>query len=267
MGASRDLEADRVLALRISHLRKAYSSNGVTMTVLSQVSFEVEEGAFVTLLGPSGCGKTTLLKICASLVRASDGIVDWMGTGRPAPPGSYGMVFQTPALLPWRTVLANVLLPAQVLHMDLRDARARAQSFLRLVGLEGTERMHPGQLSGGMQQRAGIARALIHDPKILFMDEPFGALDAITRDNLNLELQRLTSHQAMTVLFVTHSIQEAVFLSDKVIVLSGRPGPIVGEVRIAAPRPRTLEGLAGPDSQAIQGELRRMLEAVGPQPP
>jgi NitT/TauT family transport system ATP-binding protein len=206
---------------------------------LVNIALSVEQGEFVSLVGPSGCGKTTLLKLCAGLLTPSAGIIEHEGRPGAARPGSYGIVFQTPALLPWRTISDNVILPLQVLRRKKHSDEARAESLLEMVGLGGLRSRYPSELSGGMQQRVSLARALIHDPDLLFMDEPFGALDAITRETLDNELQGIHQAQRKTVVFVTHNIQEAAYLSDRVVVMSANPGRIAAEVPVHIPRPRS----------------------------
>ncbi len=210
---------------------------------LQDINLEVDEGQFISLIGPSGCGKSTLLRVLADLITPTG------GTARinDHPPRTarlnreVGFVFQDAALLEWRRVLANVALPLELQGVPRAERQARARELIELVGLKGFERSYPRQLSGGMRQRAAIARAMSTSPKVMLMDEPFGALDQITRDRLNLELLELSQRQRMTVLFVTHSIREAVLLSDRVAVMSARPGRIIKLLEIDLPRPRTLE--------------------------
>lgn len=217
------------------------SRNGEPVLALSGVDVAIERGSFVTLLGPSGCGKSTLLRLIGGLTPRTSGDVRIAGRPITRPSGEIGMVFQAPLLLPWRTVLENATIAADLGRMSAREARERAEHYLELVGLHGFERKYPGELSGGMQQRVGIARALVHDPDVLLMDEPFAALDAMTRDRLQLELQTLWRASGKTIVFVTHSIQEAVFLADRIIVLAARPGRVVDDISVDLPRPRTLD--------------------------
>jgi NitT/TauT family transport system ATP-binding protein len=205
---------------------------------IKDLSFGVAEGEFLSILGPSGAGKTTLLKIVAGLVPPSKGAVWVQGTPVDGPIQDFGMVFQNPVLLPWRTALQNVMLPIELLHSDRKDSRTKARELLALVGLDGFEDRRPHELSGGMQQRVALCRALIHDPAILLMDEPFGSLDELTRESLNDYLLRLWEAARKTVMFVTHSVSEAVYLSDRVAVLTPRPARLAGMVRIDLPRPR-----------------------------
>ncbi|MDG6999579.1 MAG: ABC transporter ATP-binding protein, partial [Nitrososphaerota archaeon] len=204
-------------------LSKTYSSRSrAKLVALDNVSFEVNEGDFLSIVGPSGCGKSTLLKMIAGLVEPTKGEIYVFQNQVQEPISDVGFVFQSSLLMPWRTVLDNVLLPIELLHKDKKHFVDRAQELISLVGLAGFEKRYPRELSGGMQQRVAIARALIHNPSLLLMDEPFGALDEMTRDQMGIELLRITEKMGKTVLFVTHSIPEAVLLSDRVLVLSQR---------------------------------------------
>jgi NitT/TauT family transport system ATP-binding protein len=228
--------------ISISQLNKTYATReGSPILALSNVNLEIERGEFVTVVGPSGCGKTTLLKILAGILQKSTGRI--MVDGKPidGPSRQVGVVFQEPLLLPWRTILENVLVPAEIQKLDPGKARASAQALLKLVGLAGFEDKYPRELSGGMQQRVGIARALVHDPDFLLMDEPFGALDAMTREQMNLELLDIWAAKRKTVLLITHSISEAVFLGDRIVVMSPRPGRISEIIDVDLPRPRNLD--------------------------
>jgi NitT/TauT family transport system ATP-binding protein len=220
-----------------------YPAREHTVTALASVSLSIAEGEFISLIGPSGCGKTTLLRVIADLEQISSGVVrvNGMSAREARLARAYGYVFQAPALFPWRTVLANVCLPLEIHGTDAAKARATALDHLARVGLQGFESKYPWQLSGGMQQRVSIARALGFEPKLLMMDEPFGALDEITRDRLNLELLRLWERERRTVVFVTHSIPEAVFLSSRIVVMSPRPGRIVDVIESGLPADRTLD--------------------------
>jgi len=227
--------------INIKNLEKRYTSlTGNVTTALSDVTLDVREGEFVTVVGPSGCGKSTLLRIIAGLLPYEKGTVTVRGQEVKNPVDGIGMVFQTPALLPWRKVLQNVLLPIEIMKEDEKKYRKKALELLELAGLKGFEDRYPFELSGGMQQRVSICRALIHDPPILLMDEPFGALDAMTRDEMNLELLRIWDEKRKTVVFVTHSIPEAVFLADRVAVMSCTPGTVISEEDIDIGRPRDL---------------------------
>jgi NitT/TauT family transport system ATP-binding protein len=219
------------------------SRRGEPVTALQDVSFDIAEGEFVALLGPSGCGKTTLLKILNGTLARTHGRVLMRKTPLDAPRADIGRVFQAPVLLPWRNVLDNILLPVELGTAGLERARyeEKARDYLRLVGLEGFDRHYPRELSGGMQQRVAIGRALIRDPAMLLMDEPFGALDAMTRDMMNLELLRIWQASRKTIVLVTHSIAEAVFLADRVFVMTPRPGRLSEIIPIDLPRPRRLE--------------------------
>ena len=218
-----------------------YGSKGSKVLAVKDVSFSISEREFVSIVGPSGCGKSTLLKAIAGLILPTKGKIYINGRLVTGPQPGIGMAFQNPNLLPWRTALKNVLLPIEILGKDIKEYTQRAIELFRLVGLEGFENKYPWELSGGMQQRVSLIRALIHDPQILLLDEPFGALDALTREELNMVLQRLWMSERKTVVFVTHDIPEAVLLSDRVIVLSARPGRVVHEEIIDLPRPRTLD--------------------------
>jgi len=227
--------------IHLAGVRKVYRSRGGEFLAVSEATFDVEAGELVSLVGPSGCGKTTLLKILAGLHPHDSGALRIGSPAQPFDPGrDVGMVFQQPLLLKWRRVLDNVLLPADILHLPLAESRARARDLLALVGLAGFEDKYPYELSGGMQQRAAIARALIHDPKLILMDEPFGALDALTREKMNLELLRIWSEARKTIVFVTHDITEAVFLGTRVIVLTAGPARMADNFRVELPHPRAL---------------------------
>jgi len=248
-------------AITARGLGKAYATNaGEPIQALTQVNFEVGVGEFVSIVGPSGCGKTTVMRILAGLVDGYTGSVSVGDRVVRGPTSEIGVVFQDANLMPWRTILANVMLPGQVLRLDKRACEARARELLALVGLIGFEAKLPGELSGGMRQRAAIARALLHDPRILLMDEPFGALDAMTRDNMNVELARIAAEAGKTVFLITHSIAESVFLSDRVLVMSSRPGRIIETIPIDLPRPRSLDVVADPIFAATVLRIRRLLE-------
>jgi len=234
------------------------------LNALRPVSFRVEAGEFVSILGPSGSGKSTLLRIIGGLIRPTGGRVWFDGGAIDGPNPEIGFVFQKTNLLPWRTVVENVLLPLEIKRATVdQSARDHALDLLDLVGLTGFADAYPRQLSGGMSQRVILARTLIQHPRLLLMDEPFGALDALTRERLNLELQRIVGLQAQTVLMVTHSIQEAVFLSDRVLILSERPGHIKAQIPIHLPRPRRLEMLGDPDFGHLATQVRREIGGLG----
>jgi NitT/TauT family transport system ATP-binding protein len=228
--------------IHLSGVKKVYRTGKAEFLAVSQVTFDVAAGELVALVGPSGCGKTTLLKILAGLHPIDSGEVRLGSATQPFDPSrDIGMVFQQPLLLKWRRVIDNVLLPAEILGLPIAESRERANHLLALVGLQGSEDKYPYQLSGGMQQRAAIARALIHDPKLILMDEPFGALDALTREKMNLELLRIWEQARKTIVFVTHGISEAVFLGTRVVVLSAGPARMADNFLVDLPHPRTLD--------------------------
>ena len=242
--------------IRIDGLSKTFGTGGDGVLALDDISCSIRQGSFVTIVGPSGCGKSTLLRILAGLLDYEVGSVRLDGQPIRGTRRDVGVVFQSSILLPWRTILDNVLLPAEVLGLDKRRARERAMHLLQMVRLEGFEHKLPRQLSGGMQQRASIARALLHDPKILLMDEPFGALDAMTRERMNLELQRIWMESGKTVVLITHSIPEAVFLGDQVFVMSPRPGRLERVIAIDIARPRTMAAMSEPTFARAAAEIR-----------
>jgi NitT/TauT family transport system ATP-binding protein len=211
-----------------------------TVAALEEITLDVAENEFVTLVGRSGCGKSTLLRIVAGLLRPTCGSVAVDGVQVTGPRRDIGFVFQQPALLPWRNVFDNVLLPVEIQRLDRRQYARRAHDLLELVGLESFAKRSPWELSGGMQQRVALCRALVADPAILLMDEPFAALDALTREDLSLELQRIWDEYRKTIVFVTHSIEEAVLLADRVVVMTPRPGRIARVLTVDLPRPRSL---------------------------
>ena len=239
-----------------------YPAKEHTVTALANVSLNISEGEFISLIGPSGCGKTTLLRVIADLEQVSAGVVrvNGMSSRDARMARAYGYVFQAPALFPWRTVLANVCLPLEINGTPKDRARATAMQQLERVGLNGFEGKYPWQLSGGMQQRVSIARALGFEPKLLMMDEPFGALDEITRDRLNEQLLRLWEREKRTVVFVTHSIPEAVFLSSRIVVMSPRPGRIVDVIESGLPADRTLDIRDTPEFTRIAHRVRVALQ-------
>jgi len=227
--------------IQIEHVSKVFGANGDRMVVLRDVECHVRDGEFVSVLGESGCGKTTLLRLVAGLLAPTAGHILVDGIPVTAPRREMGFVFQQPVLLDWRTVLDNVLLPVEILRLDRAAHAAGARDLLALMGLQDFASHRPPQLSGGMQQRVAIARALILKPTLLLMDEPFGALDAITREQMNLELLNIWSLTGTTALFVTHDIGEAVFLSERIVLLSSRPGTVQEIFPVNLPRPRLLE--------------------------
>jgi NitT/TauT family transport system ATP-binding protein len=232
------LTADGGAYVSVAGVGKVFETKQGTLEALAQVSFAVAEGEFVAILGPSGCGKSTLLMMCGGLERASAGRIAIAGAEVTAPRDSIGIMFQDPTLLPWMTVLDNVLFPIRILRRPLDRYRERARALLDMAGLAGFERSKPHQLSGGMRQRVAICRALVYDPAILLMDEPFSALDALTRDEMNVALLDIWERNRKTALFVTHSIREAVLLADRVLVMSRRPGTIIEDLPIPFARPR-----------------------------
>jgi NitT/TauT family transport system ATP-binding protein len=226
--------------VRLSKVSKTFLSEGGPLEVLRNINIDVAGRQFISILGPSGCGKSTLLMMLAGLEPISSGCIEIAGQPVRTPRRDVGIIFQDPTLLPWKTALENVLFPIEIYGWPFDKYRARAEALLDLVGLAEARERRPRQLSGGMRQRVAICRALIHEPKLLLMDEPFSALDAITRDELNVTLLDIWERHHQTALFVTHSIREAVFLSDRVIVLGRRPGQVVTDVAIPFERPRDL---------------------------
>ena len=250
---------DKKPLLSVRNLKKTYTTRDGELEALGDVSFDIFSREFVSIVGPSGCGKTTLLKIIAGLIPKSGGKIE-VDKAQFDPSREVGFVFQKSLLLHWRKVLDNILLPIEILKMDKKIYRKRALELLELVGLKGFENSYPNELSGGMQQRVSIARALIHDPKLILMDEPFGALDAITRERMNIELLRIWTESKKTVLFITHGINEAIFLSDRIIVLSDRPSRMVNSLNINLPRPRVQEIRTSPDFGTYALEIYKGLE-------
>ena len=249
--------------IAVRRLTKRFGGGAAPVTALSNIEFAIREGELVVVVGPSGCGKSTLLRILAGLMAQSEGEAFLHGTPIEGPRRDIGVVFQSPVLFPWRTVLGNALLPVDVQRLGRERLKARAMELLSLVGLEGFEHRFPWELSGGMQQRVALVRALIHDPALLLMDEPFGALDAMTRETMNIELQRIWMERQKTVLFITHSIGEAVYLADRVLVMTPRPGRIMDELRIDLPRPRGLEVMNTPEFGTYVKRIRTALNATG----
>jgi len=249
--------------LRLQGLSKVYATRDGPVRALDQVSMSERRGQFVSIVGPSGCGKSTLLMIAAGLMSPSSGLVAIDGSAVTRPRTDIGIVFQSPVLLEWRTALGNVMLQAEAKKLERGPAERRARALLAAVGLAGFEDKYPHELSGGMRQRVSLCRALIHDPPQLLMDEPFGALDALTRDQLVLDLQRICNERRMTVLFITHSVPEAVFLSDQVIVMTPRPGRIDRVIDIDLPRPRTLALRETPEFAHYNREILDLFLARG----
>jgi NitT/TauT family transport system ATP-binding protein len=253
--------AAKPCVLALQGVAKTYSVPGRKEVVaLSPTTLEVGDGEFVSFVGPSGCGKTTLLNLVSGLIMPSAGRIEFNGRPTRGPTGEMSLVFQRPVLLPWRRILANVMLPVEVMGLRPRgEYETRARALLDLVGLAGFEDAYPRELSGGMQQRAAIARALVYDTRVLLMDEPFAALDAMTREELNLELMRIWELTGRTVLFVTHNIAEAVLLSDRVVVMTPRPGQVREVLTVDIPRPRTLETMGERRFVEIASHIRGML--------
>jgi NitT/TauT family transport system ATP-binding protein len=247
--------------IAIRGLNKTYRARGrEEVCAIADITCEVARGEFVALVGPSGCGKTTLLRVLAGLLPPTRGTILFEGQPFAGPRRDFGIVFQNPVLPAWRSVLDNVLLPIDILRRDRRAHRPRALQLLKLVNLDGFQDRYPFELSGGMQQRVALCRALIHDPAVLLMDEPFGALDAMTREEMNDELLRIWEETRKTVLFITHSISEAVYLADRVVVLSPRPARIKAELPVPLPRPRRMGMRFGHE---FAGLVVRIREALG----
>jgi NitT/TauT family transport system ATP-binding protein len=249
--------------LEFRNLTKVYATDDGPVRALDQISLAQRQGEFLSILGPSGCGKSTLMMIAAGLLAASNGLVVVRGQRVVAPRTDVGIIFQSPVLLEWRTALGNIMLQAEARRLDRKAAERRARELLAAVGLAGFEGKYPDELSGGMRQRVSLCRALIHNPPQLLMDEPFGALDALTRDQLVLDLQRLWNETRMTVLFITHSVAEAVFLSDRVIVMTPRPGRVDRVIEIDLPRPRTLAMRESPEFNGYNRQILDLLLARG----
>ena len=245
--------------IRIDGVSKTYRGVDGPIESLKPLTFDIGDGEFMAVVGPSGCGKSTLLKLIAGLLSASAGQI-WL-EGKPVngPPDNVGIVFQSPVLLAWRNVLDNILLQIEMRRLSRAEYLPKALALLEMTGLAGFAAKYPWELSGGMQQRASICRAQLHDPDVLFMDEPFGALDAMTREKMNLELQRIWYETKKTVLLITHSIPEAVFLADRILVMSERPGSIAAIYDVDLPRPRSLAVMGDPEfvklTQAIRGHF------------
>lgn len=248
--------------IEVEGLTRRFKSKRSETVALHNVSLSVNEGEFVTIAGPSGCGKSTMLKIIAGLVPASDGSVSIMGKPVQGPQKQIGFAFQRSALLEWRGVRKNILLQAEMRGMDRKHASARADELIELTGLKGFERALPHELSGGMQQRVALCRALLHEPRILLMDEPFGALDALTREQMNVEMNRIWRETGTTILLVTHSVAEAVYLGNRIVVMSRRPGQIIETLEPGLPAEREYgPTMADPRFAAASERVRELLGA------
>jgi NitT/TauT family transport system ATP-binding protein len=246
-------------ALGIERVGMVFTRAGHEVRALDGIDLDIPDGEFVAIVGPSGCGKSTLLKLVSGLRAPTSGRIAVYDRPVTGPRSDVGIVFQSPVLLPWRTVLENVMLPIDVLKLEKARFREKARELLALVGLAGFEGAYPQELSGGMQQRAAIARALVYDAPLLMMDEPFGALDAMTREQMNLEVQRIWQASGKTIIFITHSISEAVFLADRIVVMSPRPGRILKVLESPLARPRGLDDMQTPAFGALVREIRHLL--------
>jgi NitT/TauT family transport system ATP-binding protein len=242
--------------IQAKDITKVYETKDGLVESLKPLSFSIQSGEFVSVVGPSGCGKSTLLKMVAGLLPITSGELKIEGKPVDGPQKDVGIVFQSAVLLAWRTVIENIMLQAEMRNMPKEEATAKAMQLIDMAGLKGFEGKYPRQLSGGMQQRASICRALLHDPPLLLMDEPFGALDAMTREKMNLELQRIWLASKKTVLLITHSIPEAIFLSDRVIIMSERPGTIAAVYDINLPRTRHLDMMGTPEFANYAKQIR-----------
>jgi NitT/TauT family transport system ATP-binding protein len=248
--------------IHIAGLEKRFKTrSGETVNALTNINLDIRENEFISVVGPSGCGKTTLLRILAGLQSASSGVIECEGMQVSRPRSDVGVVFQQATLLPWNTVLTNVLLPAHLKNDRSKATVKRAEGLLAFMGLKDFAEKYPFELSGGMQQRVAICRALMREPRILLMDEPFGALDAMTREAMNMELMRVWSEEKKTVIFITHSIPEAVLLGDRVVVMSPRPGRISEIIDVDVGRPRTLQTMATPRFGEICDHIRTIFGA------
>jgi len=243
-------------AIAVSGVSKVFPTG---LEALRKVTVDINPGEFVSFVGPSGCGKSTLLKLIGGLLEPSRGEIAVGGRRVSGPRRDIGVMFQTSVLFPWRTVLENVLLPIEVFGLERPSATEKSRGILQLVGLGGREAAYPRELSGGMQQRAALSRVLITDPRIILMDEPFGALDEFTRERMNVELLRIWSERGQTIIFVTHSINEAVFLSDRIVVMDTSPGRVVAVLDVPLPRPRSIELMKSPQFARTAFEVREYL--------
>ncbi|MER7351203.1 ABC transporter ATP-binding protein [Streptomyces aurantiacus] len=263
-GAPSDRTATIAPAVRLADVAVRFRTKKKDVTALEEVSLDVARGEFVAIVGPSGCGKSTLLKLVAGLLAPSAGGVALGGEHVRGPRRDIGFVFQRAALLDWRSARRNILLQAEMRGLPAAGARARADELIRMTGLDGFEDAYPHELSGGMQQRVALCRALLHEPPVLLMDEPFGALDALTREQMNVELHRIWRETDTTVLLVTHSIPEAVYLADRVVVMSPRPGTVTEIIEVGLPREREYAAtLASAEFRSATGRIRELLGAAG----
>ena len=259
--ASRAAAPDTLI--RFDRVAKLFGEGENRVHVVDDVSFTARRGEFISILGPSGCGKSTMLMLTSGLIPVSSGVIEIDGTRITEPYTDLGIVFQQDLLMDWRRVRANILVQAEFRGLRVKDYEKRARELLNLVGLSGCEEKYPFELSGGMRQRVAICRALIHNPNLLLMDEPFGALDALTRDQMNLDLQHIWYENKKTVLFVTHSIAEAVFLGDRVFVMAPSPTKIRESIEISLPRPRHLEVRETPEFAAYIHRITQLFYQMG----
>ena len=260
---SSERAAVRRSLIRIDGVAKTYRSADGPIESLKPLTFDIRDGEFMAVVGPSGCGKSTLLKLVAGLLPVSAGEIRLDDKPVNGPPDNVGIVFQSPVLLAWRSVLENILLQIEMRHLSRAQYLPKAHALLAMTGLKDFAQKYPWELSGGMQQRASICRALVHDPAVLLMDEPFGALDAMTREKMNLELQRIWYETKKTVMLITHSIPEAVFLADRVLVMTERPGSIAAIYDVDLPRPRSLAVMADPAFVKLTQTIRGHFYAQG----
>jgi NitT/TauT family transport system ATP-binding protein len=258
--SARDASPASEPLVSVTNVQKTYFTRQAPVQAVASASVDVARGDFVSLLGPSGCGKSTLLMMIAGLEQPTGGSIRLGGSEIREPSRDIGIVFQDATLLPWKSAIENVLFPVRILKLPIEPYRARAKELLAMVGLSDFENKKPSQLSGGMRQRVAICRALIHDPDILLMDEPFSALDAITRDQMNVALSEILETYKKTVIFVTHSIREAAFLSDRVVVMGGRPSTVVLDMKMPFQRPRRFEIEETPEFVAVCRKLRLTIE-------